>query len=316
MRSVLCFVAVLLLGAMRVTAAEHEVVVSASWGDISASLSLPDKATDTAMLIVAGSGPTDRNGNSSLSLKTYAYAMLAEQLTEQGYAVMRYDKRGVGLSTIREQMERALVFDDYVDDAELCVEYLRGEGYDRIVIVGHSEGGDIALHLAERGKVDALVLLCAAGYSIDTILMRQLSAQLVPSHLGLMSSATSILQSLKRGNTIPEERIPKELISLFHPSVQPYLISCMQDDPCAMIAALQMPILIVTGGRDVQISVDNGEALHRAQPAAKHITFENMSHVLKDASSADRVEQLTSVYINSQQPLTEGLVESIAEFIN
>ena len=312
--TVFCLVAAL----TALHASERGVVIPAPWGSISATLATADTGSDTAVLIVAGSGPTDRNGNSGLGLNTYTYKMLSDGLVRSGYDVLRYDKRAIGESCYEVGDIAEVVFDDFVDDAALCVAYLRSLGYQRVVVAGHSEGGSIALHLALREDVavDGLVLLCATGYPMDAILMKQLAAQLVPQYLGLMASATNIINTLKRGEMVAEERVPRELMSLFHPSVQRFLISSMADDPRDIAARVEVPMLIITGGRDVQVSVDNGEALLAAQPAARHLSFERMSHVLKDAATAERVEQLVSVYNNSQLPLTEPLVPTIHEFIN
>lgn len=307
-----------LLCAITTLSAEvREVEVATSWGKLSGTLAMPDTQSDTAILIVAGSGPTDRNGNSSLNLNTYCYKMLSDALVDEGFAVLRYDKRGVGLSTAPREAIESVVIDDFVDDALSCVAYLRGEGFRRVIVAGHSEGGEIALLLANREPeaVDGLLLLCATGYSMDKILMTQLSAQLMPAHVGLMVSATNIIQRLKRGEDVAEANIPKELISLFHPSVQPFLRSTMAHDPQELATSCELPMLIITGGRDIQVSVDNGERLVEVAKRGRHITFENMSHVLKDASTSDRVEQLVSVYVNSQLPLTEGLVAELSNFV-
>lgn len=309
--SILCFVA-----ACR--AAEEEVQITAPWGDISATLATPEGGSDTAVLIIAGSGPTDRNGNSGLNLNTFAYKMLSDGLTAEGLAVMRYDKRAIGLSRYPAEGIPDLILDDFVDDAALCVEYLRARGYSRIILAGHSEGGVIALLVASRRSVavDGIVLLSAAGFPMDEILRWQLSEQLIPSHIGLMVTANNLIVKLKRGEHIAEENIPEEFLALFHPHVQPFIISSMRHDPREAAARCTQPMLIVSGGRDIQVTAANGEALHAAQPRAKHLVLDNMSHVLKDAASTDRVEQLVSVYTNSQLPLSEGLVTAIAQFIN
>ena len=131
-----------------------------------------------------------------------------------------------------------------------------------------------------------------------------------------MVSATNIIQSLKRGEMVPDESVPHELQSLFHSSVQPFLIDSMQDDPVALIAQCPCPQLIITGGHDIQITPDNGERLLEASPTARWRNFEAMTHVLKPSTTKDRVEQLVSVYTNAQLPLEEGLVEEIANFVN
>lgn len=299
-------------------AQQREVEVECHWGKISATIDLPAESAHTAILIVAGSGPTDRHGNSAAGLSTYSYKMLGEALAKDGVAVMRYDKRGIGLSPIPAEDVPNLVFEDYIDDARTCVEYLRNEGFERVVVAGHSEGGLIALALAAEDEccLDGVVLLCAPGYNMAEILNYQLSQQLVPAYMGLMVKSTNIINALKAGNMVAEADIPKELIGLFHPTVQPFIISNMRYEPTLLAAECRMPMLIVSGGRDIQVSLANGKRIHEAQPAAEHVVFENMTHVLKDADTSDRVMQLMSVYTNANQPLTEGVAVKIAEFIN
>ena len=260
---------VFMLLAMTLSAQQREVVVECEWGTISATIDMPAKGSDTAVLVVAGSGPTDRNGNSAAGLNTFCYKMLGEALAESGYAVMRYDKRAIGGSPIPAEDVPNLVFEDYIDDARTCVEYLRAEGFERVIVAGHSEGGLIALQLAtEECCLDGVVLLCAPGYNMAEILNFQLSQQLVPAYMGLMIKSRQIIDRLKAGEMVAIEDIPAELMSLFHPTVQPFLISNMQYEPVELAAKCRVPMLIVTGGRDVQVSVSNGKRLHEANPTA------------------------------------------------
>ena len=305
--------------AQRAVAASEELKIETEWGNIYATLSVPEGGSDTAFVIVAGSGATDRDGNSlSAGLKTYSYSMLSDELVRGGYAVLRYDKRAIGESVIPQADVPNLLFEDYVDDAELVVEFLRSRGFRRVIMAGHSEGGLISLAVAERQRVvlDGIVLLCAPGYAMDSILLTQLGAQLMPANIALMFQAERVIGRLKRGERVAESEIPQALLGLFHPVVQPFLISEMQYDPQALIAQCDEPILIVSGGRDVQVSVANGEALHKAQPGAVHRVFEYMTHVLKDSNTEDRVQQILSVYANSNIPITEGLSSTIIEFVN
>lgn len=314
---VVCSIVAVCMASVAV-AQQREVEVECHWGKISATIDLPAESANTAILIVAGSGPTDRYGNSAAGLSTYSYKMLGEALAKDGVAVMRYDKRGIGLSSIPAEDVPNLVFEDYIDDARTCVEYLRNEGFERVVVAGHSEGGLIALALAAEDEccLDGVVLLCAPGYNMAEILNYQLSQQLVPAYMGLMVKSTNIINALKAGNMVAEADIPKELIGLFHPTVQPFIISNMRYEPTLLAAECRVPMLIVSGGRDIQVSLSNGKRIHEAQPAAEHVVFENMTHVLKDADTSDRVMQLMSVYTNANQPLTEGVAVKIAEFIN
>ena len=303
---------------LTVSAQQREVVVECEWGNISATIDMPDAGSNTAVLIVAGSGPTDRNGNSGAGLNTYSYKMLGETLAHSGYAVMRYDKRGIGGSPIPAEDVPNLVFEDYIDDARACANFLRAEGFERVIVAGHSEGGLIALQLAaeEACCLDGGVLLGAPGYNMAEILNYQLSQQLVPAYMGLMVKSTAIINSLKAGRMVAQEDIPAELMSLFHPTVQPFIISNMRYEPTELAAKCRVPMLIVSGGRDIQVSVSNGERLHGANPAAEHRMFENMTHVLKDADTSDRMMQVMSIYTNANLAITEALAPAIVEFIN
>ena len=301
-----------------VVAQEREVVIACAWGDISATLNTPAEGGDVAVLIIAGSGPTDRNGNSGPTLNTYAYKKLSDDLVKGGVAVMRYDKRAIGRSTLNDPTTIPnLVFGDFVDDAARCVDYLRGEGFSKIVVAGHSEGGEIALHLALREDVmvDSLVLLCCPGFPMDKILSAQLSAQLVPQHLGLMLTATTLMQRIKAGEIVPVESIPQELLSLFHPSVQPFLCSSMAFDPAELMSRVEQPTLIISGGRDIQVTKENAERLMARAKRGEYLHFERMTHILKSADTSDRIEQLVSVYTNANLPLTEGVSEAVLGFV-
>ena len=315
-KALLCGVFMLL--GLTVSAQPREVVVECEWGNISATIDMPEEGSNTAVLIVAGSGPTDRNGNSGAGLNTFCYKMLGEALAESGYAVMRYDKRGIGGSPIPAEDILSLVFEDYIDDARACAKFLRAEGFERVIVAGHSEGGLIALQLAaeEACCLDGVVLLCAPGYNMAEILNFQLSQQLVPAYMGLMVKSTAIINSLKAGRMVAQEDIPTELMSLFHPTVQPFIISNMRYEPTELAAKCRVPMLIVSGGRDIQVSVSNGERLHGANPAAEHRMFENMTHVLKDADTSDRMMQVMSIYTNANLAITEALAPAIVGFIN
>lgn len=318
MRRLILSIIVMVTAICTVVAQEREVVIACDWGDISATLNTPEAGCDVAVLIVAGSGPTDRNGNSGPSLNTYAYKMLSDNLVKGGIAVLRYDKRAIGRSRLNDPATIPnLVFGDFVDDAARCVDFLHSEGFKKVVVAGHSEGGEIALHLALREDVavDGLVLLCCPGFPMDQILNAQLSAQLVPQHVGLMVTATTIIKRIKAGESVPVESIPQELLSLFHPSVQPFLCSSMAFDPAELMSRVEQPTLVISGGRDIQVTKENAERLMAGAKRGEHLHFEQMTHILKDADTNDRIQQLVNVYVNANLPLTEGISEVIIKFV-
>lgn len=308
-------IALLLFVTFRAMAAEEELKIEAAWGTLRGTLWLPDAASNTALVIVAGSGPTDRYGNSSAGIRTQAYAQLAHELSAAGYAVLSYDKRGIAASQYhnREQMLSDCHFTYFADDIELWIKELQQRGYHRIFLAGHSEGAKLSLIVAARNpEVAGVVSLCGPAYPIDEILKVQLAGQLLAVDYALYARACQIIDTLKRGET-PEE-IPAAFSSLFPAYLNSFYHEDMACDPRREAARLRCPLLVVGGGRDVQVSTKNAHALKEACPQAELVIFEQMAHVLKDSEGRTAQEQLDA-YTNPNLPLTEGLCEAIINFL-
>ncbi len=310
----------LLLAFFPSRAKEVEVAIPQPWGTLRGTLVTPDEPTHTAVLIIAGSGPTDRNGNGGPTLNTNAYYQLARALESAGIASLRYDKQGIGASTYTDPNQRipedSLRFEDYIDGARACVDYLRQEGFRKIVLAGHSEGSLIALALAaDSEQVTAIVSIAGAGFPIDEILQIQLGRQVMGVNPGLILSTQKILARLKQGQPVPQEEIPPQLQLLFRPTIQPYMSSWMQYDPRKVIREVQQPVLILNGDNDLQVSVQDAEALAQAQPRARKLIIHQMTHPMKISPERDMQQQMLSVYTNPALPISEELVQAIIEFI-
>jgi uncharacterized protein len=194
------------------------------------------------VLLLSGSGPTDRNGNSPiLPGKNNSLLMLADGLASNGIASLRYDKRGVGESAGAMMAEADLRFETYVDDAVSWCEQLRKDKrFSAVIIAGHSEGSLIGMLAAKRCNADAFISISGAGRVAADILRTQLAGKLPPE---LAKQNDAILKNLEAGKTT--ENAPPELAAIYRPSVQPYLISWFRYDPAKSIAELTVPVLIV-----------------------------------------------------------------------
>ena len=260
------------------------------------------------ILVIAGSGPTDRNGNSSMGVNSNVYKMLADSLLRHGIASLRYDKRGVGESKAAVKSESSVKFEDMINDAASFIKMLKADGrFSKVIVLGHSEGSFIGMIAAGREGADAYVSVAGAGERIDKIIERQLAAE-SPK---LASEATLILDSLSKGYTVRE--FGKELAPLFPSSVQPYWISLLQYDPQEEIKKLTLPVLIIQGTTDIQVSTQDAQLLKKAKPEAVLKLVEGMNHVLKQAG-ADRQENIAT-YNMPDLPLNAELVEDIVAFV-
>lgn len=263
----------------------------------------------TVALLIAGSGPTDRDGNNPEGGHGDSLKRLAQSLAKQGIASLRYDKRGVAASRAATPDERELSVERYVSDAVAWARLLKADpAFDRLILIGHSEGALIASLAAEQAQADALVSIAGSARPIDQVLREQLATRLPPP---LLAQSNRLLDRLLAGQLSPQ--VPEQLQVLFRPSVQPYLISLLQQNPGQAFTRLQIPALIVQGSHDIQVSVADARALQAAKPDAELLIIPGMNHMLR-ISALDLPAQLAS-YDNPRLPLALGLGEQIAQFI-
>lgn len=262
------------------------------------------------MIIIAGSGPTDKDGNSAaLPGKNNSLKMLAEDLAAHGVASIRYDKRGIGKNLSLVGKEEDLRFEHLIDDAASWAQFAKEDKrFSKVGIIGHSEGSLIGMVAASKANADAFISIAGVGRPIDQVLLEQLAVQL-PSNL--LQESKDILEKLKQGEQV--KTISAELQSLFRPSVQPYMISWLQYNPQEQLQKLNIPVFIVNGDRDIQVPVMDAEALHKAKKDSEFFIVEGMNHVLKDAPE-DR-EGNIATYTNPDLPLAKGLMDNIISFL-
>jgi alpha-beta hydrolase superfamily lysophospholipase len=263
-----------------------------------------------AVLLIAGSGPTDRNGNTAgLPGANSSLKLLAEGLAESGIASLRYDKRGLGESAPAGPSEADLRFDTYVDDAAAWVQKLRNDPrFSTVAIIGHSEGSLIGMLAAQRSETDAFVSIAGIARPAGQVLRDQLRPQLPAP---LWEESERILAALEAGHTA--DSVPQPLYALYRPSVQPYMISWLRYTPMQEIARLSVPVLIVQGTTDIQVNAAEAEALKQADPQAELVVIDGMNHVLK-AVPADPAQQRSS-YSDPALPVAPQLIEHVAAFI-
>lgn len=290
------------------TFTETTIILHTAKGDISGTLTVPDSTQGKipVALIIAGSGPTDRNGNNPM-MKNESLKLLAYGLASHKIASLRFDKRGIGESRVAGKTEADLRFEDYINDARSWIDTLKKDHrFTKIIVAGHSEGSLIGMVAAHK-KADGFVSIAGAGRSADKILKEQLAAQ--PAMV--KDSSYPIIDSLVLGKTV--QNVPKMLFALFRPSVQPYMISWFHYDPQTEIKNLTVPVLILQGTNDLQVTVDDANLLSKSHPKAQLVLIKNMNHVFRIVEG-DRKANLAT-YITAD-PISTELITTIATFVN
>lgn len=280
-------------------------------GELFGSLLLPQSAKPVpVVLIIAGSGPTDRNGNSADGARNDSLKRLAWVLARHNIASVRYDKRGVAASLKATPDERNLTLDAYVADAVAWGKLLKADPrFGPLVVLGHSEGALVAALAAPELDPAGVISLSGSARPVDQVIRQQLADHMPPA---LLLRSHQILDRLKAGQV--DADVPGPLQSIFRPSVQPYLISLFRADPAAAFARLRMPALIVQGTTDLQVGVADAEKLKQAKPDAELAVIPGMNHVMRIVPND--VKQQLSSYNDPQLPLADALGRRLVGFID
>lgn len=286
---------------------ETPIVLHTTTGDIYGTLTMPEQPQHIpVVLIIAGSGPTDRNGNNPM-MKNESLQKLAYGLADHHIASLRFDKRGIGESATASKSETDLRFEDYINDAKGWIELLKKDKrFSKVFVAGHSEGSLIGM-IAASGIADGYISIAGAGQSADKILKNQLAGQTRM----VQDFSFPVIDSLVAGKTVKE--VNPMLYSLFRPSVQPYLISWFRYNPQVEIKKLSIPTLIIQGTSDIQVSVEDAKLLAAARTSAKLVLIENMNHIFRIVAG-DRTANMAT-YSNPALPISNELVNSIVKFI-
>ena len=294
--------------------AETAVNVAGPAGPLKGVLLAPGAAAAPVALIIPGSGPTDRDGNSPLGVRASTYKLLAADLAARGVATVRIDKRGLFASAAPGVDPNAVTIPDYVADVHAWVASLRKRTGARCVwLIGHSEGGLVAMAAAQDDPdVCGLVLVATAGRPMSAVLRDQLKAN--PANAPLLDGALGAIDALEHGRRVDTAGLHPALQALFAPQVQGFLISAFSYDPAGLLKAYRKPVLVVQGQRDLQVSETDARLLQQAAQQSTLVLLPGVNHVLKAVASDDPRANLAT-YGDPALPLAPEVGQSIAAFI-
>lgn len=242
---------------------------------------VPQNGKPTLIILIAGSGPTNRNGN-QIGMQNNSLKYLAEDLSKEKYAVFSYDKRVIAQIIAGNVSEKEMLFDDIITDAKSVLDYFRKTtNYRKIVFAGHSEGSLVGMVAAREVGADAFISIAGPGSPIDEILTEQISRIAPTAKEELVSS----FEKLKKGESVTVKS--PFLNSLLRESIQPYMQSWLKYNPQLEIQKLKIPVLLLNGTKDLQVTATEAEKLKKAKPDATMVIIDNMNHVLKTITGDD-----------------------------
>ena len=271
---------------------------------VDGTLLTPDGIEQPPLVIfIAGSGPTDRNGNQAL-MKNNMLKKLAESLSERGIATFRYDKRVVKQLRTRN-LDKNIRFDDFVSDAKSVINHFKST-YSNLIVAGHSQGSLVGLLTLDAGA-NGFISLAGAANSIDQIILEQISK----SAPFFTADTKRVLDLLKSGQTTTD--FPPALSSIFNLDLQPFMSNWMQYNPKDLIKKLEIPVLIINGTKDLQVAITEAQQLKEAKEEAQLEIIENMNHLLFEINGDDLVNSKS--YNDNSYVVMPQVIEIITAFI-
>ncbi|MEL6374665.1 MAG: alpha/beta fold hydrolase [Pseudomonadota bacterium] len=274
----------------------------------------PADRESAVVVIIPGSGPTDRDGNNRHGVRAAPYRLLAQGLARRGIASVRFDKRGMFASRAAVPDANAVTLAAYARDVKRWVATaLRQTRQPCAWLVGHSEGGLVALVAAQRQpKLCGVILVAAPGRPFGTILREQLAAN--PANAPLLPAALAAISRFERGQRVDVRGLHPALQRLFAPSVQAFLIDLMAHDPAKLASTVRLPLLIAQGDKDIQVTLADARRLKAHAPRAVFKRLAETNHVLKRVTGDSRAANIAT-YANPRLPLAPGVIDAIAGFI-
>lgn len=302
------------LPAAQATFSETILDAAGPKGALKGTLLTPNSKPTAVLLIIPGSGPTDRDGNNPLGIHASPYRRLAEGLAAKGLATLRIDKRGMFASAMAVDDANAVTIADYVDDVRSWVKVLRRQIHTpNIWLLGHSEGGLVALASAQQEDVCGVILIATPGRPMAEVLRSQLNAN--PQNKTLLKQAMPIINALEHQRRVDIKDMHPALQHLFNPAVQGFLINAFLYNPTQLISRIFKPVLVLHGQRDLQVEEIDARRLKAANPLASLVILPNMNHIMQEVASDDRKLNIAS-YAESALPLAPGLLDAIEYFLN
>ncbi len=302
--------------------ASEEVVIADGQVSLAGTITKKKDAAGRlpAVFFVSGSGGQDRDGFSSgIDLGTHE---ILDRLTREGFLVLRVDDRGVGGS---QGPTEALTYDDLVADARACLRFIASRpdvDPARIAAIGHSEGGETVPILAAEGSaLAAIVLLAAPGRTMPAIVREQILYQRRIEGAGdeelerLGETVESFFEQLARGEEIDAEELPELLVLLS--GARPWLESHLRQDPIATIQKVRCPVLILQGGRDIQVSAErDAPPLAAALDQAGHadhqlVVFPELDHLFKKTAG----EQSSGLEYLKSRPIDSRFLDTLSTWL-
>ena len=286
------------------------------------TLTLPQNCSKTTPVVLMVTGSGQQNRDEEL-FDHKPFAVIADALARQGIASLRYDDRGWGDKSLDfNQFTTA----DFLQDAASALPLLR-KRFNKVGVLGHSEGGTIAMMLASEGKADFIVSLAGMAISGKETLVMQ-NRQAMPA-LGLpkdvvdsyCTTISNILDEIAKGKKTSEisiDGVPDNLKPILKRELEqtssPYIRHFITLDAGKQLSNIKCPVLALNGTKDTQVDCTaNTTQLEKCLTNCKHTIkkIDGANHLFQHCTTGSIVE-----YQQIEETIAPDVLETITKWIN
>jgi hypothetical protein len=273
---------------------DEQARIAANGFTLVGTLSRPTVAPGAKLpgvVMVGGSGPTDRD---ELAFGIPIFGQLADALADAGFIVLRYDKRGVGQSGGRPE---SATLTDYADDARAAVKFLaerKDVDANHIAVLGHSEGGLVAMLAAAKDKrVAALVLVATIGVTGAELNLAQVGHGLDRSNKSEAEKRSTLELQKQIQQAVLTGKGWEPVAAYRRQADTPWFQSLLAFDPAKVMPGIRQPVFVVQGALDTQVAPSNAERLkaladaRKNRPPTQAIVVPGINHLLVPATTGE-----------------------------
>lgn len=305
---------------------ELEVIIQGEYA-ISGTVTIPDKtgANFPAVLLIAGSGKSDRNGNMK-NKEMNTYKVLAEFLTGQGFVTLRYDKRGVNKSGGNFL---AAGISDFIEDAAAGLRFLKSHRQvdaANVLILGHSEGALIAPAVHKQERVAGLVLLAGGAASSKALSGKQTEAAFAEMNKtkgfkGWLYKTLNVATKARKQNEKVFRKITdsnKDVIRIQGVRINAkWLRETLAFNTVDYLAEVDCPVLAITGEKDMQVPPEHAKQIPKiVKGKAEGHIIPGMNHILRKYEGQHSMLGLIEEYkAQVNQPIDQDLLDLVGPWL-
>lgn len=301
----ICILFIICLSPFFCQSAEEPFTINLGNAQVNGFLNIPEKVNKAPLIILVSGTHFFEKDLEGLGFEDNSFRQISEYLYKNGIACYRIEPSSLNIGS-----DIDIKFENYATTLKTCVDtFYLSKRFSKIIVAGTNDGALMGILTAIKNpKVNGFVSLAGYGRVGDEVLKEKLSG---PNELN-NKVIYDFIDLLKKGDTLPD--LPRSYLSVFKPSIQPFLISWFKINPANELKKTTCPVLIFNGTTDLKVKTKDYQLLCAAKPLAQKKVIKNMNHNFTNCDKLDRESQI-KFCTNSSETMNKDFLLTLVNFI-